>query len=235
MRVMTWKYWDIVIAVVGFLIQCGLALLGLTLTQWKHKLAFGGLVLLGLVGTIVAVKRGVESADRVQAQLDKIQHNTEQPQTPPIVNVPAPVVNVPPPAPLPKAIMRFSFWPVRSQEGLVDSVSTPLVRGVVTVNLTAKNTSTVQADNGQIWIQLCDSCRFAAEPEGTTAVPGDQIVRRKRFDSLHAGGFFDSTTLKIIPPDGVSSFTIALKYACERCPAIDNEHPQKLRVNVTTQ
>ena len=79
-----WKYWDIAIAVVGFFVQCGLAYMGLTLTHWKHKTAFFGLVLIGLVFTIFAVKRGVDSAQSVQVQLNTIQHNTE---TPPNVTV----------------------------------------------------------------------------------------------------------------------------------------------------
>src|SRR6266446_9621617 len=70
---MAWKYWDVAIAVGSFLIQCGLALLGLALTHWKHKAWFGGLVLFGAIFTGVAVKRGIDSGDRVQVQLDTIQ------------------------------------------------------------------------------------------------------------------------------------------------------------------
>lgn len=99
---MPWKYWDVAIAVAGFLIQCGLALLGLTLTHWKYKAWFAGLVLFGAVFTGVAVKRGVDSAEKVQAQLDTIQHNTEQP--------PKLELNMPPASPTPKqrAIVAFS-------------------------------------------------------------------------------------------------------------------------------
>ena len=86
----TWKYWDVAIAVVGFLIQCGLAWLGLTLTHWKHKAAFFGLVILGVVFTGIAVKRGIESAEKVQTQLNTIQQNTEKPQPVPVVNVQMP-------------------------------------------------------------------------------------------------------------------------------------------------
>jgi hypothetical protein len=85
-----WKYWDVAIAVAGFLIQCGLALLGLTLTKGKHKAWFAALVLFGAVFTGFAVKRGIDSADKVQAQLNIIQSNTEKPQNPPIVNVTVP-------------------------------------------------------------------------------------------------------------------------------------------------
>jgi hypothetical protein len=84
------KYWDVALAVFGFLIQCGLAWLGLTLTHWKHKAAFFGLVVLGAVFTGVAVKRGIDSAGQVQAQLNTIQENTEKPQLPPQVTINTP-------------------------------------------------------------------------------------------------------------------------------------------------
>jgi hypothetical protein len=79
-------------------------------------------------------------------------------------------------------------------------------------------------------MQICDGCRFAQEPQGADAAPGDLLVRRKRFDSIAPGVYFDPTILKIIPPPAVDSFTIAFKYGCEQCPPVDNEHPQKLRV-----
>ena len=64
------------------------------MTHWKYKAQFGGLVLVGLLFTGFAVKRGMDSADRVQKQLNAIQHNTEQPAhvtvnpTPVVVNNP---------------------------------------------------------------------------------------------------------------------------------------------------
>jgi hypothetical protein len=131
------------------------------------------------------------------------------------------------------AKIQFAFWPVDARkETLVSEMSAPLTDGIVTTQVTGKNTSPTQADNGQIWIQLCDGCRFAEEPSDSTAPPDDPTVRRKQFVALHAGTYFEPTTLKIIPPSGVSSFTIALKYACQECPPVDNAHPQKLRVNL---
>jgi hypothetical protein len=225
-----WKYFDVLIAVIGFLVQCGLAYLGLTMTHWKRKTAFGGLVLLGLAFTVVAVKRGVDSAEKVQTQLNQIQNNTEHPST--ITLTPAPVI-VKPPVPS-NAKLQFCFQPSGPGDRLRDVASAPLVNGVVTVVVTAKNVGTAQADNGQIWIQLCDECKFAEEPQGTTMPEGDPTVRRKHFDVLHMGSYFEGTTLKIAPSDRLSSFTIAFKYACEKCLPIDNDHPQKLRVNIET-
>jgi hypothetical protein len=121
-----WKYWDVAIAVVGFLIQCGLAWLGLTLTHWKHKAAFFLLVLVGAVFTGFAVKRGIDSASQVQAQLNTIQRNTERPQQPPVVTV-NPQINMPP-APVPppehthltmlqpQPVGGIPYWPLSPQK-----------------------------------------------------------------------------------------------------------------------
>ena len=136
------------------------------------------------------------------------------------------------PEPQKQASLKFSFLPLKPHEEMVYAADSPLAGGVVSLAFTAKNIGTVQADNGQIWIQLCDGCRFASEPEGSNVPPDDPTVRRKRFDHLHIGVYFDSTVLKIIPPADSSYFTIVFKYACEQCPEIDNKNPQKLRVNV---
>jgi hypothetical protein len=131
------------------------------------------------------------------------------------------------------AELQFTFWPVDPKhERLIDEVSLPIVDGVVTVVFSAKNVGATYGNNGQIWIQICDGCKFAAEPEGTTAPPGDPITRRKGFHSIGRGIYFDPTTLKIIPPPGAPYFTIVFKYSCEQCPTMDNERAQKLRVNL---
>jgi len=222
-----WKYWDVAIAIVGFLVQCGLAYMGLTITHWKHKARFCALVLIGLAFTVFAVKRGINSADKVQQQLNQIQRNTEHPA---IITVNPPQVVVKPPA-APKAELQFSFLPLGSNNLLIDA---PLVSGAVTIEWTAKNVGSAQADNGQVWIQICDGCKFAEEPAGTTVPQGDDpLVRRKRFDTLHMGSYFEASTLRIIPPRGLSAFNVVFKYACERCPPIDNEKTQKLKINIT--
>jgi len=127
-----------------------------------------------------------------------------------------------------KAILKFSFW--SGKDILIDKTIAPIEKGVVTVKFSAKNISTAQANNGKIWIQICDGCKFAEEPQDSE-ITHDDVVRRKRFEHLYAGAYFDPTILKIIPPPGVNSFTIAFKYACETCPPIDNDHPQKLTVS----
>jgi hypothetical protein len=133
-----------------------------------------------------------------------------------------------------KAILRFSFWPLGPEETIIDTLTVPIENEIVMVDFTAKNISTVHANNVvKIRIQICDECRFAEEPQGSeTMQPPNNVVRRMSFAPLHAGVSYEPTKLKIIPPSGFIIFTIAFGYTCDTCPPIDNKHRQILRVNL---
>jgi hypothetical protein len=233
---------DIILAIGVGLLTATMAYMGVQITLRPPEsdrakacwtIGFIATALLACVLLALQTKRSGDAQSALQTQLTNIQRNTEHPTA--ITVNPLPVVMKLPTQPVSKAKLQFSFFPVKTQDDLVDTISKPIVNGVVLVEFTAKNVGTAQANNGQIWIQICDGCRFAAEPEGSTSVLNEPMTRRKRFDSLHEGVFFEQTALRIVPPSGISTFTIAFKYACEACPPLDNEHPQKLRVNVVSQ
>jgi hypothetical protein len=230
---------DVIIAVGNGLLAAVMAFMGIYLTlhppegalskRW-WKIAFIATAIAACLLVAWQTIRSNTTQASLQSQLDTIQRNTEQPAH--ITVNPPKVVIEPQSTKAAQAKLQFSFLPLARSETLVDAVDRRIVNGSVSVEITAKNVGTAQANNGQIWIQVCDGCRFGAEPDGSTTPPNDPIVRRKRFDSLHKGVYFEPTLLRIIPPSGVSTFTIALKYACNECAPMDNEHPQKLRVNL---
>jgi hypothetical protein len=148
----------------------------------KHKAIFGVCCIVVILFAGAQTYRNFGLSDKI----DRIVANTSRPQPTPVINVPPPIVNVPPQIPA-KAKFQFTFWPVGSDERMIDTVARPLENGVVTTAITAKNIGGAQAENGQLWIQLCDGCKFAEEPEDTTMPIGDPIVRRKHFDRLHMG------------------------------------------------
>jgi hypothetical protein len=223
---------DIILAVILALLAASIGGLAghLSATRTWHKFFFWGTSVAMVVLIGIQTTRNELGQAHLQNQLNHIQHNTEQPAKPPIVNVPAPIVKISPPAPAPKAVLKFTFWPAHPSD-LTGIINADVVGNVVTVGITAKG-MVAQAKDGQIWIQICDLCRYAKEPENSTAPSDEPTVRRKRFDVLHMGSFLEDTVLQIIPPTGVSYFTISLKYGCENCNPVDNEHPQKLRVNL---
>jgi len=200
-------------------------------------LAFA-LLALGIAGLLSSHLQR-RSSERAEASLNAmmaktnngVQELAEYTKRTPVFNVP-----VLQPRPIvPKiAKLQFTFWPTAAPHfEPVTEITALIVNGVITVDFSAKGVGNLQADNGKVWmIQICDGCRYAEEPDGATAPDNDLIVRQKRFDSLAPGVAFIKTTLKLIPPPGVDSFTIAFKYSCERCPPVDNEHPQKLRVRI---
>jgi hypothetical protein len=185
----------------------------------------------GLVGVAVIATAGVRNQraqTSLQIQLTTIQKNTEKPTTftvnptPVVVSTPNPTAKV--------AKLNFTFLPLDTNETLVTEISKPIVDGHVSVQFTAKNVGFAQANNGQIWIQVCDGCKYGESPAGSTEPTNEPLVRRKIFEHLHIGVYFEPTLLDIIPPAGIATFTLAFKYACDECPPLDNQHPQKLRV-----
>jgi energy-coupling factor transporter transmembrane protein EcfT len=132
-----------------------------------------------------------------------------------------------------KAKLQFSFWPLGSDYALIDTVRVPIENEIVTVEFTAKNISTAQANNGKLWIRICASCKFAEEPQNSLILhPDDKATRLISFGILDAGVHFNPIKLKIIPPPTGNDFIIAFYYACEKCPPVDDKHPQQLRVNL---
>ncbi|MGB9075929.1 MAG: hypothetical protein WCC26_03740 [Terracidiphilus sp.] len=136
-----------------------------------------------------------------------------------------------PSTPRPQANLVFTF-PVGVNVPLQKEITAQLNDGIVNLDFTAENNGTTDATDGQIWVQICDECRFAEEPFGSTMPDGDLTVRRKVFTVLHRGVFFDATHLRIRPSPNLASFTIAFKYACKECALLDNAKPQKLLVHV---
>lgn len=131
-----------------------------------------------------------------------------------------------------KAILDFTFLPIGENNKSVKEIAVPVNSGAVNVSFSAKSVGALPAKNPEVWIEVCDGCKFAEEPAGTKPAPNDPFARRKHFDVLRPGLYFDPTVLKIIPPGGVSTFTITFKYVCEQCPPIEKQNLQTLKVDV---
>jgi len=82
-----------------------------SVTDHKLKIAFiiGVVGAIGVVLTVYAAIRAGSTQKSLQAQLDRIQHNTEQPQPPPVVNF-NPQITVPP-TPSPKQHTHVEYEP----------------------------------------------------------------------------------------------------------------------------
>jgi len=133
-----------------------------------------------------------------------------------------------------KVTMRFTFCPNgQLPKTFIDTITVPIDNGIITVDYAVKNISSVQTNSGSIWMQICDECKFAEEPKDSIRTSSSPAtVRTKYFNTpFSAGMFLSSTKLKIIPPSGAHACFIGFKYGCDKCPPIDDDHPQMLRVN----
>lgn len=166
-------FWDVALAVLAATAQVVTGFLGWRVTvdgvRQDRKKIYELLFILASVIGIVAVGSAAYRGSRISGDLADLKAGQQEIRNnPPVVNVPPPIVNLPRiPAPA-RAQFQFAFWPVAPDEQLSTAISKSSENGIVTVAITAKNIGNAQADNGQIWIQICDECKFAEEPEGTS-------------------------------------------------------------------
>ena len=91
---------DILIVVLVAVTQLVITWYGVHISVPEHR-ARNGLVIgiIGVIGVCIAgwgAYRSIQGQEKLQAQLDKIQHNTETPPLPPVVNVTVPPTSPPP-------------------------------------------------------------------------------------------------------------------------------------------
>ncbi len=79
------------------------------------------------------------------------------------------------------------------------------------------NASESTADQIDVWIQVCDKCSFAKEPEGFEKIPGaDEHVRHRLIQSINGSVAFEKVTI-LVKCSLSNPFQIGFKYACKTC------------------
>jgi hypothetical protein len=144
------------------------------------------------------------------------------------------------PMPLPtppteKASVAFTFWSDNSDEFPIRTMNVDTDFPVVTVEVTFLAIGDVTAKNGELWIRICDACRYAEEPQGFQASdPNRPQDRTRRFDLLYPLVPLPKITLRIFPPvirpKSTPGMIVAGFYSCENCKAIDMKRPDILTV-----
>jgi len=129
-----------------------------------------------------------------------------------------------------KVILQFTL--LTPEKHPTDNLTVPIKEGVVEVAFSAKNISTQPAKNADMWIQICDQCKYAEENKELEIAPSNSnTLRITHFYLLNAGVNLKPIILKIIPPSKFNSFPIGFYYTCETCLPADINHPQKFTVN----
>ena len=129
-------------------------------------------------------------------------------------------------APGPKAVLAFSFEPfIRPPTGSpapvvpVTDVTLPvLADGSVHVEFTVLNLSDVDAVDGELFLQICDDCKFAKEPAGFRKLAGQSDRERNWFfERILAKTALEKMTVDITVPPKVSGIVMLIGYRCRTC------------------
>jgi hypothetical protein len=126
---------------------------------------------------------------------------------------------VKPGAPPELAKLQFSYDVTLFEEfPLVVKSMRPQTDGTFTIDFMVGNISNVPAKNGDIWVQICNRCKYAKEPDGFAKRSGsDEQIRHKNFQLINGGAFLEKMTVEINVPPEVGRFETAFEYACETC------------------
>lgn len=117
-----------------------------------------------------------------------------------------------------KAILQFTFPTLERNTVPIRQISLSMTDGVVKVPFTFGNISDESAIGVEIWVKVCDGCRYAKEPEGFTHLRGaDEHDRYRTFGTTNPDVFFEVMSVEVTPPLGVDGFDIALRSACQNC------------------
>jgi hypothetical protein len=223
---------DILLSILLGLIQLGSAGLGVYVSlkpppEKRHKWLITVFIILGLTGisiNVITVIQDRRARNDLAYQLKAIKQTEEATSS----DVKAALNK-----PEKRAILRFSLWPKPQGDKFINKIDAPVENGIVSVDFVVKNIGNAPASMALVWINICDKCKYAIEPEGSNKIPemGD-TVRVVHFQNLPAGTWFSQFNLKIIPPANFGTFTIDLNYGCEQCPPVNPHRFQKLLVHM---
>ena len=93
--------------------------------------------------------------------------------------------------------------------------------GTFAIHFFLKNISEETAGKGDMWVTICQGCRYVKEPEGfVKRAKAPEQVRNRSFDHLDSGVSFEPMTIEISAPKESASVHLELKYSCGNCPIL---------------
>jgi hypothetical protein len=124
-----------------------------------------------------------------------------------------------PDPPIPPQLL-FSLWSEdpKAASPLLASSLRPNKDGLFTVDFSIGNNSHSAARSIDIWIDVCDDCSFAKEPDGFDRPTGMRDQTRHRVASLlNPGASLPKLTVEVKLSKPFTSFEIGMRYSCEIC------------------
>lgn len=101
----------------------------------------------------------------------------------------------------------------------MDNSLLPDKDGIFTVDVAIHNPSSVTVTKMDIWIDICDGCQFASEPEGFTKLVGMRDeTRYKIIEVFNPDTSSEKIVLKIrLVNRSMPYFQVGFRYSCSAC------------------
>lgn len=132
------------------------------------------------------------------------------------------------------AKLQFSLYDPSASEPVVVASMRADPEGVFSVDFVARNSSDTSTKMGDLWIQLCEVCTYAKEPEGFDKPKGiNESSRHQVFSMLNPGVTLEKMNVQIKITKPVPWFELGFRYSCETCGKISDT--QKARIFVLSQ
>src|ERR1035437_558917 len=141
----------------------------------------------------------------------------------------------------PKARLLFSFAPFKAVklhdgsdtgEPVTETTLAPAADGSLHVEFTVLNVTDVDALDGEMTLQICDTCKFAKEPAELKTLPGqDDRQRDKTFDRILYKVALYTLSADIIAPPGSRDVAIGMYFRCKTC--VRDLGPSRAMIHVT--
>ena len=127
------------------------------------------------------------------------------------------------PAPPEQPNLRFSLWKdaLRPDEFPLESINLPLDKdGTLEIPFAVMNDSSVEADNVEIWVFICDLCSFSKEPAGFDKPAGlNEHIRHRTIPEIGAGVVIrENNTIDVkLDQSGGNNTVVVFKSTCKTC------------------
>src|ERR1035437_1146133 len=143
----------------------------------------------------------------------------------------------------PRAKLIFSFEPLKVikiddthtiGEAVTEKTLSLAADGSFHVEFTILNLTDVDAIDGEMTLQICDTCKFAKEPPEFTKLAGqDERQRHKTFNRIHSQVQFYTLSADIIAPPGSRDVAVGMYFRCNTC--VREKGPSRIMVHLAPQ
>jgi hypothetical protein len=138
-----------------------------------------------------------------------------------------------PPPPQFARLQFSSFVTQLSQFPVLLQSLRPISDKTFVIDFTIRNVSEVAAEHGDIWIIICQDCKYTREPAGFEKQPAaDERQRHMTFERINSGVFLEQMSVEVFLDGPFGSFDTSLKYACETCGEFDQAEKQTIKTIV---